>query len=244
MKRYHLHLTSFVVLVASLLAPFMAEESRAQYIYPTFKKVSVKANAQGKAEADIEYIAISNASQSTILTHIDNLNRKKVFGDEVIYIGNQAAANKIALELTEYYYDGIFAIPSQTTRQSVQVIRGGKYITFYTDIFIYFGGANGMPISATECYNLQNGNVLNLAYLSTGSWRAALKRAIYNKCCTRVETLFCTYDDIEIPTMCALTEFGVQFFFPTGEIAANVEGPIIIEISDDELRSMGVPIRW
>ena len=240
----HLSPSKITLLISLLVLPLTAISAQAQYVYPTFKKVSVMGNARGMAEAEIEYISISNASKSTILTHINNLNRKRVFGDEVLYVGDQAAANKMALELVDYYYDDIIAIPSHSISQNAQVIRGGKYVVFYTDSYIYLGGASGLPISAVDCYNLQNGNVLNLSYLASGSWKGALRRAIYNKCRTQVEALFCTSDELEIPTMCGLTEFGVQFFFATGEIAPNMAGSIIIELSDDELRSLGVPVRW
>ena len=243
MRKLYLHLTTFMLLAAFFLTPSMSQVSKAQHLYPTFKKVSVKANAQGMANADIEYIRISNASGSSQLTKIDNMNRKSVLTDDVLAIGDQAAVKKLAAELIDCYYDGMWELPYIETRQEVTVVRGGKYVVYLTNYIGYYGGATASCGSTAECYNLHTGTKVNLDYLATGAWRSPLKRTLWNKCKERVQ-LQCTYDEMNIPTNCVITEFGIKFLFGQGELSCNADGVVEIELSDDELKALGIDIRW
>lgn len=221
-------------------------KASAQYVYPTFKMVTVNGNANNKATTSFKYVRIANASSSNILTSIDRANRRDVFGNDVLSIGDQAAANKVAYEYTDAYYEGMWELPYQNLTQNVSVIRGGKYVQFISKISSYFGGAHGLYGENYECYNLYNGNKLNLDYLRTGSWASYIKRLLYNRCREQLgsEFMVSSYSEFSIAKAITLSEFGVVFVYQQYEISSGAMGVVTIELSDSEIANTGAPKRW
>lgn len=240
----HKTLSKLSLLIASFAILSAALPAQAQVVYPTFKLTKVEGNANGEGEATINYAQITNASQSAVLAKINNWNRKSVFLDnDVLIVGDQAAANKMAEQMAEFYYDGVWAIPSISRSQDVQVVRGGKYVVFTTSSYSYIGGMHGTAGTDCTCYSLTTGDKIDLSYISTGSWTESLKRIICERCQPYVSYEL-SFMDWDVPYVWALTEFGVKFYYAQGELGCTADGIIEGEIRDDELRAIGVPIRW
>ena len=238
-------LRSVATLGVVMLFFFGANLSYAQST-PQFKTIVVNGGVTGRCSVQIKYQRIANDSGNVAFQRINRANRMDVINDKAGSYSDDIAVQDITAEMLEFYYEGMFALPYYTAEQSVRMVRGGKYAVFSTYVEMYMGGAHGINADHRTTYNLSTGNKLDMSYLMTGGWGSAVRRQLYNRCRQQLGASFeiASFYDMPDPSSYELTERGVVFIYFPYEIAPYVEGNIRVELTDAELRNLGVPIRW
>ena len=239
--RYTNILRSRLMAIIAMLALISTHTPvEAQTPEPILKRVEVNGNADGKAKAEISYIQICNAKNFAALRRIETSNRQEVFGEDVFLLGNKMGANILASTLVDYYYEGMFELPSISCFQEAKIMRGDKYLTISSRWYSYLGGAHGIYYTYFSCYDLRLGERVNLDYLSH---EMALKSIIYDKCRNKVSTPM-SLDEWPMPQVWHITDKGVRFHYNPGEVSIMADGQIEGDISDAELRAAGVKVIW
>lgn len=234
-------------MVVALLFFVGANLANAQnYVVPQFKTVTVNGGVTGKCSVQIKYQRIANDSNNAAFQKINRANRVDVINQRAATTSDDIAVQDITAEMLDFYFDGMYSLPYFTAAQTAHTIRGGKYVVFSTYTEMYMGGAHGVNADQRTTYSLSTGNKLDMSYLMTGGWGSAVRRQLYNRCRQQLGASFeiASFYDMPDPSSYELTERGVVFIYFPYEIAPYAEGNIRVELTDAELRQLGVPIRW
>ena len=231
-----------VFFVSSLLLGVMAQTA-----IPTLKTVTVEAEVSGKSRVSIKYKQIENSAGNSVWAQINREIVSRIVSNSGA-TSMRSYAKLVAKEYAEeygYYTQEYGYSTYMHIEQSASIVRNKTILCIETNEEFYTGGAHGMYGQDVDCYNLATGQRYDLSYLSTGNWVISLRQLLYIKCREKLgELLQVTADKIEVPTVAKLTSRGVAFIFQPYEVASFSEGIIEVEVTDAELRSIGVPIKW
>lgn len=245
MKIVNKAIRSVAVVGVTLLFLFGTGLAYAQSM-PQFKTVIVNGGVTGRCSVRVEYQYITNDSDNAAFRKINRANRIEVINQRAATTTDDVAVQDITAEMLDYYYDGMFALPYYSASQSARTVRGGRYVVFSTQVEMFMGGAHGFNTDDRSIYNLSTGNSVELSYLLTSGWGSAVKRYIYNRCSQQLGEWFEISSPFDMPEPSAyeLTDYGVAFIFFPYEIAPYAVGNVRIELTDQEIRNLGAPIRW
>lgn len=229
-----------VFFVSSLLLGVMAQTA-----IPTLKTVTVEAEVSGKSRVSIKYKQIENSAGNSVWAQINREIVSRIVSNSGA-TSMRSYAKLVAKEYAEEYgyYTKEYEY-SMRIEQSASIVRNKTILCIETNEESYTGAAHGMYGKDVDCYNLATGQRYDLSYLCTGNWVLSLRQLLYIKCREKLgELLQVTADKIEVPTVAKLTSRGVAFIFQPYEVASFGDGIIEVEVTDAELRSIGVPIKW
>ena len=238
-------LRSVATVGAALLFFFGASIAYAQTA-PQFKSVKVNGGVTGRCSVEIQYMRIANDSGNAAFQKINRANRMAVINKRAATTSDDVAIQDITAEMLDYYFDGIFGLPYYTASQTVRTIRGGRYVVFSTYVEMYVGGAHGMNTESSDAYNLSTGDRLDLSYLAAGAHGLTIRRVLYNHCRQQFGYNFMvsSFSEMPAPSSYELTDRGVTFIFFPYEVAPYAAGNVRIELTDAELRQLGVTVKW
>lgn len=234
-------------MVVALLFFVGANLANAQnYVAPQFKTVTVNGGVTGKCSVQIKYQRIANDSNNAAFQKINRANRVDVINQRAATTSDDIAVQDITAEMLDYYVEGLFGEPYHNVSQTATTIRGGRYVQFSTYVETYFGGAHPMIADMCSIYNLSTGNLLDLSYMMTGSYGSTLKRYLYNYLRQELGTFFqvSSLSEMPDPSSCELTEQGIIFIYFPYEVAPFAAGNVRAELTDQQIRNMGIPVRW
>lgn len=245
MIRLNQTIRSVAILGVALLFFFGVNSLYAQVV-PQFKTIVVNGGVTGRCQVQIKYQRIANDSGNVAFQKINRANRMEIINERAATTTDDIAVQDITAEMLDFYFDGMYSLPYFTAAQTARTIRGGKYVVFSTYTEMYMGGAHGVNADQRTTYSLSTGNKLDMSYLMTGGWGSAVRRQLYNRCRQQLGASFeiASFYDMPDPSSYELTERGVVFIYFPYEIAPYAEGNIRVELTDAELRQLGVPIRW
>ena len=238
-------LRSVATVGAALLFFFGASIAYAQTA-PQFKSVKVNGGVTGRCSVEIQYMRIANDSGNAAFQKINRANRMAVINKRAATTSDDVAIQDITAEILEAYYEGMYQIPYHKVTQSARTVRGGKYVVFSTHIESYYGGAHGVDADECHVYNLSTGNQLDVSCFTTGGCWYNLKRELYNRCRQRLGDQFEveSLSDMPEPSSFELTDRGVVFIYFPYEVSCYAIGTVRIELTDAELRQLGVTVKW
>lgn len=238
-------LRSVATVGAALLFFFGASIAYAQTA-PQFKSVKVNGGVTGRCSVEIQYMRIANDSGNAAFQKINRANRMAVINKRAATTSDDIAIQDIAAEILEAYYEGMYQIPYHNVTQSARTVRGGKYVVFSTYIEAYYGGAHGMNTESSDAYNLSTGDRLDLSYLAAGAHGLTIRRVLYNRCRQQFgyNFLVSSFSEMPAPSSYELTDRGVTFIYFPYEVAPYAAGNVRIELTDAELRQLGVTVKW
>ena len=238
-------LLSVATVGAALLFFFGASIAYAQTA-PQFKSVKVNGGVTGRCSVEIQYMRIANDSGNAAFQKINRANRMAVINKRAATTSDDIAIQDIAAEILEAYYEGMYQIPYHNVTQSARTVRGGKYVVFSTYIEAYYGGAHGMNTESSDAYNLSTGDRLDLSYLAAGAHGLTIRRVLYNRCRQQFgyNFLVSSFSEMPAPSSYELTDRGVTFIYFPYEVAPYAAGNVRIELTDAELRQLGVTVKW
>ena len=238
-------LRSVATVGAALLFFFGASIAYAQTA-PQFKSVKVNGGVTGRCSVEIQYMRIANDSGNAAFQKINRANRMAVINKRAATTSDDIAIQDITAEILDAYYEGMYQIPYHNVTQSARTVRGGKYVVFSTHIEAYYGGAHGMNTDSSDAYNLSTGDRLDLSYLAAGAHGLTIRRVLYNRCRQQFGYNFMvsSFSEMPAPSSYELTDRGVTFIYFPYEVAPYAAGNVRIELTDAELRQLGVTVKW
>lgn len=220
-------------------------------VKPTWKTVTAEVGDTTVCYARCKHLIISDGKSNKVLEKINHHNYELVFEqyadsekiDIVGALGRMFRGNfenelKIAPE------DLIGKPLFMWIEQSAKTVYGGKILRIVTENTLYLGGSHEFFHNEIHQYNLTTGELIDLSYLHEGEWVNRLDKAIYDHLPDFTRPHKDTPDNLTEYAEIMITDGGLLFQYKPYEVASFADGFVEVEITNEELASLGVPMPW
>ena len=241
----------FYTTIVPLLALVMVSCSE-RVAKPLFEEYRLELDEE-RYEVSIRYQHITNTDKSEAFAAIELANYLKTFESTAVEpmdidASARAVAEEYAEEAEEYGVDGEEAQELRCSYHLDQVaftVRDERILCYETNIEVYAGGPHGGSSMWYECYDLSTGQAFDFAYLYEGEWADGFKALVYDRLGGLVENLFVESPaELPISESVLITESGLVIVYQPYAVACYADGILSVEVSDDELAQIGVPLLW
>lgn len=226
---------------------------------PLFEEYRLELDEE-RYEVSIRYQHITNTDKSEAFEAIELANYLKTFESTAVEpmdidASARAVAEEYAEEAEEYAEEaeeyGVDGEAAQELRCSYHLdqvaftVRDERILCYETNIEVYAGGPHGGSSMWYECYDLSTGQAFDFAYLYEGEWADGFKALVYDRLGGLVENLFVESPaELPISESVLITESGLVIVYQPYAVACYADGILSVEVSDDELAQIGVPLLW
>ena len=243
----------FALLVGALYACFMSCNNRPTKQTETSPIDSIKVwvGDTTVCYARCKHLIISNGKNNKVLDTINRQNYELVFEQ-------YADSEKIDVEgalrrmFHSNFEDDMKIAPTDFItlplfmwiEQSAKTVYDGKILRIVTENTLYLGGSHEFFHNEIHQYNLTTGELIDLSYLHQGEWVERLDKAIYDHLPDFTRPFKENPNNLTEYAEIMITDGGLLFQYKPYEVASFADGFVEVEITNEELASLGVPLIW
>lgn len=246
MKKYR-----FLMLLVAVMAMAACNNSEKK-VLPEFEPFTFEATDNATYDVKVTYQRIANMWDREVFAKIEWLNYSNTFegydmesGDDgFIRMDLNAMAQKIVEEYADYAMEGEGPMCRYSMDQTAFFVRDDAVLCYETFVESYTGGAHGGQALWYECFDLATGSLYDFGYLFEGEWAEELKTFLYSRLSESYAIVIESADALPMSSSVVLSESGVVLIYQPYEVAPYSEGIISVEVSDEELEELGVPLLW
>lgn len=241
-------------IVTMVAVALVSCNNREKEVYPEFEPFIFEATDGSTYEVMITYQRIANMWDREVFAKIEWQNYTNSFAgydtevvsndDGFIRMDLDAMAKHIVDEYSGYAEESEGPMCCYSMDQSAFFVRNNSVLCYETIVESYTGGAHGGQTLWYECFDLNTGSLYDFSYLFEGDWSDDLRSLVYEKLVAEYTILIDAPELLPIAGSVMLSDEGVVLVYQPYEVASYSEGIISVEISDEELEQMAVPLLW
>jgi hypothetical protein len=241
-------------IVTMVAVALVSCNNREKEVYPEFEPFIFEATDGSTYEVMITYQRIANMWDREVFVKIEWQNYTNSFAgydtevvsndDGFIRMDLDAMAKHIVDEYSGYAEESEGPMCCYSMDQSAFFVRNNSVLCYETIVESYTGGAHGGQTLWYECFDLNTGSLYDFSYLFEGEWSDDLRSLVYDKLVAEYTIWIDAPELLPIAGSVMLSDEGVVLVYQPYEVASYSEGIISVEITDEELEQMAVPLLW
>lgn len=244
-----------VVLGGYGVARVQAQTRNTEPTMPVFKTVNAVVGDTTVCYSKCAYLMIANANESKALAKINRQNYEQLFGKyaSTTTIDIEGALERMRLEdfKLSMGWDEEYVAPLYSRfSQKATLSHHNKLLciaTFGAYNWDATGWVHDQEFMRFSNFNLSTGELIDLSYIAKGKWVNALNKLIFDKLDPSIQESHKDYEEpIDYASLAEIkiTGNGLLFRYSPEVIAEYMWGFVDVELSNEELASLGVPMPW
>lgn len=246
----------FLLALAVMLGGYgVARAQRSKPVAPIFKTVNAVVGDTTVCYSKCAYLMIANANKSEVLAKINRQNYEQLFGRyaNATTIDIEGALERMRLEdfKLSMGWDEESVKPLYSSfSQKATFARHNTFLcvaTFCAYNWDTTGQVHNQEFMRFSNFYVSTGELVDLSYIAKGIWVDALNKLIFDKLAPSIQE---SNKDSEEPVdyvslaEIKITDNGLLFRYSPEVIAGYMWGFVDVELSNEELASLGVPLAW